>query len=120
MFSLKKAAAAALIAAAGTAASAQDYFFLQDRVDEESVVTIEGVTSSMDGMLVAFDYTGGEVGEMLGSAEIAMGANSDVTIDLGVPTATGNAQSVIVYLIHGDSMDPAMAVASTVYEVDDM
>ena len=119
MFNLKTATAAALIAVAGTAASA-DYFFLQDKINDQNVVTIDGVTSSMAGNLVAFDYTGGEIGDMLGSAPIAMGANSDVQLNLGAPTASGVAQSVIVFLMHGDEMDPANAVASSVYEVRDM
>ena len=119
MFNLKSTAAAALIAAAGTAASA-DYFFLQEQVDDQNVVTIEGVTSSMAGNLVAFDYTGGEIGDMLGSAPIAMGANSDVQLNLGAPTASGVAQSVIVFLMHGDETDPAKAAAYSVYEVDQM
>ena len=120
MFNLKTAAAAATIALAGSTAFAQDYFTLQDKIDDQNVVTIDSVTSSMDGMLVAFDYTGGEVGEMLGSAPIVAGANQDTQINLGDALVAGQTERVIVFLMHGDEMDPMNAIASSIYDISDM
>ncbi|WP_341366516.1 hypothetical protein [Yoonia sp. BS5-3] len=107
----------AIIAALGlgTVAAAEATFGLQNTVDDDGLITIELVTTPQDGILAIYDYSTGEFGELLGTADLHAGANTDVKVSLDPSGAVDIA--AVVY--EGDLQEPTMASAWIELDVND-
>ena len=112
---MKSAAVAALLGLAGTASFAASGFGVQDVVPEDDSITIDLVVADADGMVVVYNYEGGMIGEMLGSAPVSAGANEDVVVNLGSDPL---GPRITALLFEGEMMDdPMTAVARTNFDV---
>jgi len=82
---MTKTFALALAAIVGTAsfAAADSYIAIDNEKDARSFLTLDNVTADGAGTVEIFSFHKGEVGDLLGSSDIAMGANHDVRINLG-------------------------------------
>ena len=93
---MKSTALAATIAMTATTAFANNAFGFQTKVDDSSNIELDLVTASADGFVVLYDYSGGEFGEVLGTAEVLAGANDDVIIPV-LPTANTDQMAAVLY-----------------------
>lgn len=107
--------AALFTAVAAPAFADSNYFGLSQVIAPTSDLTIENVTSTMDGTVVAYDYHGGEFGDVLGSTEVSAGANVNVQVNLG-QTADDD---MMLVLYHGGMGEPADAAAWVEIRVED-
>ncbi len=107
----------ALIAALslGTAATANGTFGFQTQVQSDSSITIDLVRTSSTGVLAIYDYSTGEFGELLGTADLNAGANVDVLVTLDVNTASQLA--AVIY--EGEMQTPATATGWVELDVSD-
>jgi hypothetical protein len=85
---------AATIAATASAASADSYFAFGERLDSSSTLEIGLVTAEGAGVVEIYDFSKGEVGQLLGTEMVNAGANTDVRVNVG----TRPAQDVIALL----------------------
>lgn len=75
---------AALVASASIATAGSSSFISNDGVQEDrSYVEFNTVTSASDAVLEVRDFRLGSVGELLGTAPIHAGANSNVKVRIG-------------------------------------
>ncbi len=102
---MKTTAFAAIMALMTTGASAAGFGY-QTLVDSNGSITLQLVRADEAGVVVIYDYTGGEFGEILGSSEIAAGANVDLMVMLENNAATDLA--AVIYA--GPMTEPSMAV----------
>ncbi|WP_458789680.1 DUF7282 domain-containing protein [Yoonia sp. MH D7] len=101
---MKTTAVAALLAFGATGVSAASFGY-QTLVDESGSITLKLVRADEAGVVVIYDYTGGEFGEVLGTSELNEGANTDVIVALNNNTAVDMA--AVIY--SGPMTDPTMA-----------
>ncbi len=108
MFNTTKIAltAIALSVAAAGSVSADSYITLQQEMMTNDQVTISTVTADVDGYVAVYDYRLGEFGDLLGSAKINAGANSDVIVSFDTPV-NGDVMAVI---FAGDVTSPDLNV----------
>lgn len=102
---MKSVAAAALIAASTTVATAAG-FGIQTTVEDDSSITLDRVRADADGVVVIYDYSGGDFGAVLGSADLNSGANVDVRVQLDPNIA----QTLAAVIYEGPMTEPSMAV----------
>lgn len=86
--------AAATVAALGTVASAESYFELGENLNANSVLDLGLVRAQNDGVVEIYTNNGGELGNLIGTANVHAGANSDVRVNVG----TAPNQDVIALL----------------------
>ncbi|SEW42561.1 hypothetical protein SAMN04488515_2977 [Cognatiyoonia koreensis] len=101
---MKTAAFAAVLGMSATAATAAGFGF-QTTVNDDSAITLDLVRADEAGVVVIYDYTGGEFGDVLGSADINAGANTDVII----PLDNNIAQELAAVIYAGPMSEPSMA-----------
>ena len=88
IMSIKKIALiAATIAGTATIASADSYFQLNERLQSSSILDLGTVRSEAAGVVEIYNYSGGQVGALLGTEAVNMGANSDVRVNAPLRTA---------------------------------
>lgn len=82
---MTKTIALALAALVGTAsvAAADSYIATGNEQDARSFMTLDNVTADGAGTVEIFDFHTGEIGDLLGSSDVALGANHNVRINLG-------------------------------------
>ena len=82
MFKKSAIALAALATlAAATTASAEGYFFAESQRQPAGLeVSLGDFNSPAAGEVAIYDYSGGTMGELLGTAKVTEGANSDVIV----------------------------------------
>jgi hypothetical protein len=82
---MTKTIAIALAAVIGTAslATADSYLAIDNSAEAQSFLTLDNVTSDGVGTVEIFDYHNGEIGDLLGTEDVALGANRDVRINFG-------------------------------------
>jgi hypothetical protein len=79
---LKSLAVASVLATTTVAAHASDdYIFIRNTQDFTTHVTIDLVRASGAGTVYVYDFHKGTQGDLLGSAEVAEGANTDVKVN---------------------------------------
>ena len=100
---------AATIAATSTAATADSYFQFGERLESSSTLDLGLVRADSAGVVEIYDFSKGEVGQLLGTEMVNAGANTDVRVNVGIrPT-----QDVIALLkIDGE------IVAERDYDID--
>ena len=76
---------AATIAATSTAVSADNYFEFGERLDSSSVLELGIVRAESNGVVEIYDFSKGEIGQLLGTEAVNAGANADVRINVGRP-----------------------------------
>lgn len=64
---------------------AENFFGCGNYLDAGQKLEIGLIATEGDGVLEIYDYRLGKQGEMLGSTELHMGANPDVTVQLSLP-----------------------------------
>lgn len=111
---MKTAAFAASVGMAATALTAETYFGLQNVVMDDNSITIDLIVAEMDGNVAIYDFSGGGIGELLGSSSINMGANDDVVVNLG-ENIEGPRVLAVVY--EGDITTPDMGAATMTLDV---
>ncbi len=99
----------------GTAASAQGTFGFQTLVEDDSSITINLVRTSEAGMLAVYDYSTGEFGELLGTAPLNAGANTDVNVVL----EPNQASMIAAVIYEGDADTPTMASGWVELDISD-
>ncbi len=88
IMSIKKIALiAATIAGTASIASADSYFQLNERLQSSSILDLGTVRSEAAGVVEIYNYSGGQVGALLGTEAVNMGANSDVRVNAPLRTA---------------------------------
>ena len=88
IMSIKKIALiAATIAGTASIASADSYFQLNERLQSSSILDLGIVRSEAAGVVEIYDYSGGQVGALLGTEAVNMGANADVRVNAPLRTA---------------------------------
>ncbi len=75
---------AATIAATASVASADSYFEFGERLDSSSTLDLGLVTSEGAGVVEIYDYSTGEIGKLLGTEMVNVGANADVRVNVGI------------------------------------
>jgi len=101
---------AATIAATASVASADNYFAFGERLDSGSVLELGLVRAESAGVVEIYDFSKGEVGQLLGTETVNAGANSDVKVNVG----TSPKQDVIALLkVDGQT------VAQRDYDIND-
>lgn len=107
----------ALVAALGfgTAVAADGNFGFQTTVEDDSSIMIDLVRSQEAGVLAIYDYSTGEFGELLGTADLDAGANVDVLVTLDV----NNASTLAAVIYEGDVQDPTMASGWVELDISD-
>ena len=103
------ALAAATVAAAASAASADSYFGFEDRLENSSTLELGTVRAAADGVVEIYDGRFGDLGALLGTEEVAAGANKDVRVNVGHGP---DADVIAVLKIDGQ------IVAQQEYEID--
>jgi hypothetical protein len=79
---LKSLAVASVLATTGVAAHADDdYIFIRNTQDFTTNVTIDLVRASGAGTVYVYDFHKGTQGDLLGSAKVSEGANTDVKVN---------------------------------------
>ena len=112
------AAAMGSAVAFGSMASAESTFGNQMVADMDAkVVTLDVVTADADGYVVIYDYTGGEIGEAFGHAEILMGANSEVVVGID-GNVVGDLLAVLYEGAYDETMMPDPATGTATLEID--
>lgn len=92
---------AATLAATASFASANSYFELGENLDSSSVLDLGLVRAESAGVVEIYDFSRGEIGELLGTETVNAGANADVRVNVG----TGPQQDVIALLkIDGETV----------------
>ena len=112
---MKSTALVASLALGATAAAANGTFGFQTTVEDDSSITIDLVRAPDAGVLAIYDYTGGEFGDLLGTADLEAGANDDVIVPLDV----NQAQTLAAVIFAGDISSPDMAAGWVELEVSD-
>lgn len=83
--SIKKIALiAATIAGTASIASADSYFQFNDRLDSSAVLDLGLVRAEAAGVVEIYDFSRGEIGQLLGAQTVNAGANSDVRVNVGI------------------------------------
>ena len=72
---------AATIAGTASFASAESYFQFNDTIEDTSVLELGLVRAESAGVVEVYDYARGEIGALIGSEQVRMGANSDVRVN---------------------------------------
>lgn len=98
------AAAATAIGFAGMA-SAETYITLQPEMMQSDQVTLTTVVADADGYVAIYDYRLGEPGDLLGTAPIVAGANSNVIVTFETPVNF----DVLAVVYNGEVTTPDMA-----------
>lgn len=111
---MKTTAFAAILGVSATAASAAGFGF-QTTVSDDSAITLDLVRADDAGVVVIYDYTGGEFGDVLGTADLNAGANDDVII----PLDNNIAQELAAVIYAGPMTEPSMAVNWIELDVSD-
>lgn len=75
---------AATIAATASVASADSYFQFGERLESSSVLDLGLVRSDGAGVVEIYDFSKGEVGQLLGTETVNAGANTDVKVNVGI------------------------------------
>ena len=78
------ALAAATTAATASVASADNYFAFGERLDSNSVLELGLVRAESAGIVEIYDFSKGEVGQLLGTEAVNAGANADVKVNVGI------------------------------------
>ncbi|AJE47407.1 hypothetical protein [Celeribacter indicus] len=109
--SMKTLAAASLIAlATGTASYAQgmgyNYIVPGENDNISTSLTLEMVRASQAGTVQVYDYTAGEQGDLIGSAEVSAGANEGVNVTLDANTA----QQLLIVLTVGGQVEATTTI----------
>ena len=73
---------AAAVALTAGAASANGFGF-QEVVEDRNTIELNLVTAAADGVIEVYDLKAGQQGMLLGTTQIAAGANSDVRVNIG-------------------------------------
>jgi hypothetical protein len=95
IMSIKKIALiAATIAGTASIASADSYFQLNERLEASSILDLGIVRSEAAGVVEVYDFSGGQIGALLGTEAVNMGANADVRVNAPLR----NAENVIALL----------------------
>lgn len=105
MFNLVKTTALVAALGTGTTAAADAWFGSQSIVEDDSSIVLDLVRTDEAGIVAIYDFTGGEFGEILGTASLNAGANNDVN----VPLDLNNAQTLAAVIYQGDVSEPTMA-----------
>lgn len=108
-----KAAAITATLGLATAASAAGMFGYQTTVSDDNSITIDLVNAAADGELVVYDYTGGEFGDVLGTAPLTSGANTEIVVTL----SNNIAQDLAAVIYEGAMTEPTQASDFIVLEV---
>lgn len=102
----------------GSVASAESTFGNQMVADmDANTITLDTVTADEAGYVVIYDYTGAEIGEAFGHADIQMGANADVIVGID-GLVVGNLIAVLYTGTYDETMMPDPATAVTTLEID--
>lgn len=109
--SIKKIALiAATIAGTASLASADSYFQLNEKLDDSTVLELGLVRAESAGVVEVYDFSGGQIGALLGTEAVNLGANSDVRVNAPLRTA----ENVIALLkVDGET------VAQRTYDIAD-
>ncbi|MFO8127301.1 hypothetical protein [Yoonia sp.] len=75
---------AATIAATASVASANNYFEFGERLNSSSVLDLGLVRAEGAGVVEIYDFSRGEVGQLLGTKRVNAGANTDVRVNVGI------------------------------------
>lgn len=117
---MKVTATAAALAFGASAAYANSGFGVQEVIMDDNAVTIDLVVADTDGVVALFDYSGGELGEMIGMTTVNAGANDDVIINLDPAYPLQAQERIAALLFEGEDMsDPLTATARINLDVAD-
>lgn len=111
---MKTAALVAVLGASTTAATAAGFGY-QTTVDDSGAITLNLVRADEAGVVVIYDYTGGEFGDVLGTADLNAGVNPDVVI----PLDNNIAQDLAAVIYAGPMSEPSMAANWIELDVSD-
>jgi hypothetical protein len=75
---------AATIAATASVASADNNFAFGERLESASVLDLGVVSADSAGVVEVYDFSKGEVGQLLGTEAVNAGAKSDVRVNDGI------------------------------------
>ncbi|WP_373634833.1 hypothetical protein [Yoonia sp. SS1-5] len=89
----------------GSAAVAEANFGLQATVEDDSTITLDLVRTSESGILAIYDYSKGEFGDLIGTASLDAGVNTDVKVSLD----PNGAQDVAAVIYEGELTTPSEA-----------
>ncbi len=109
-------AATAITLGLAMSANANSYIGLTMQMDNDQQITLSNVTADAAGFVAIYEFRLGEIGELLGSAPINEGANSEVIINLD-KRPQGDVMAV---LYAGDITDPMSSVYRTEVMIDRM
>lgn len=109
---LKNAALAAALVLGATSVTADNFGF-QTQVDDDGAIMINLIRATEPGVVV-YDFTGGEIGDQLGMADVNAGANADVRVNLDNSTA----KQVVAIVYAGEATTPDMGVAMMEFDVE--
>lgn len=114
---IKAAAIAVTTAFIGGTATAQSAFGVQEATMGDQTLTINLVVADDAGTVAIYEYSGGTLGEMIGTAPVNAGANADVEIALD---RSPSGPRVVALLFEGDAgdMDPMIATARVQIDVE--
>lgn len=101
--------AAATVASTATMASAVSYFELPRAQNTAGTIELGTVRAEAAGVVEVYDYGTGEIGTLIGTRDVAAGANADVRINTPVPVRR---DVIAVLKVDGE------VVASETYRVD--
>ena len=99
---LKTLAVASVLATTAVAASAEDYIFIKATQNVVANVTVDLVRASGPGTLNVYDFHKGEQGDLLGSARVVEGANSNIKVNF----TKSAIDDVIAILVLDDTSAP--------------
>lgn len=116
MFNKTLVSAAAIATLLGSAAAAESYFGYEGQQEQDTTIELGEVVSDGDGMVVIYDYTGGEFGDVLGEEPVNQGANADVRVQLG--TEPSGDVAAVLYLGEMTTPDDAAAWIEIDVETD--
>jgi hypothetical protein len=83
---VKTLAAAAILVGAGTTAFASDHIFADTNQNLNSYVSLDLVRASADGTVDIYELTANGQGQLLGSAPVRAGANTNVNVQFNTLT----------------------------------
>lgn len=64
---------------------ADTYFSFGNYLEPTSVLDFGLITTDAPATLEVYDFAGGDRGELLGTTDLNIGANTDVTVNVGIP-----------------------------------
>ena len=100
--SIKKIALiAATIAGTASIASADSYFQFNETLQDSSVLDLGTVSSEAAGVVEVYDFSGGQIGTLLGTEAVNLGANADVRVN--APLRNGD-NVIAVLKINGETV----------------